>query len=140
MFLHGVALKNTCLAIFLQIIKGSLAEFIFIKIPCFHSIFFWTLLDGSTWSMRLFFEMNLILDIQTNSCCKSLVAKIFDEITTKMKAVSPILVTKNKNCCFCFLIIYALEFDFVHPFLSSPDCYLIVWRVEKIQKVKTQKL
>ena len=40
---------------------------------------------------ELFFEMHLILDIQTKfTLCKSFIAKICDEIKIKMEASSPI--------------------------------------------------
>ena len=44
------------------IIKASLAEFIFRKIPCFQHIFFlWASWDGCVWIIKLFFEAQCIL-------------------------------------------------------------------------------
>ena len=86
---------------FLQIIvKGSVADFKFIKIPCFQHIllntFRWMRLKHGNYSLsRILFQT-----FKKHSHCKSLIAKTFDEITIKMKATRPIQVTKNKNCWF----------------------------------------
>ena len=120
MFLRGVALKNTCLAIFLQIIKGSLAEFIFIKIPCFHSIFFWTLLDGSTWSIRLFFEMNLILDIQTKFMLQKPRCKNFWWNYNKNESCKPYFGNKEQKLLFLFLNHICTWIWFCAPLFVQP--------------------
>ena len=63
--MYGAALKIFFLAIFLQIvIKEPVAQFMFIKIPCFQHFFPNTLrLIDATEAWGLFFETHLILDI-----------------------------------------------------------------------------
>ena len=93
----SVALKIIFLAVFLPIIiNESVADFIFIKMPCFQNI----LLSTFRW-MRLKYEnyslkRMLFQTFKQHSYCKNLIVKTFDEITVKMKSASPIQVTKKK--------------------------------------------
>ena len=120
-----VALKTIFLAIFLPIIiKEFVANFIFIKMPCFQHIF----LNTFRW-MRLkyenyFLKRILFQTFKQHSRCKSLIAKTFDEIRIKMKTASPIQVTKKKKniASSCFSIDVHIEFNFASPFFFFFSC------------------
>ena len=82
------------LNIFLQIIKTSVAEFNFSKVPCFQQIlqntFRQTRLKYENYSLR-----HLILGIQTAFRLQKLYYKVFSWKHVELKVVNPIHVIKN---------------------------------------------
>ena len=133
-----VALKNICLAIFLQIvIKESVAEFVFIKTPYFQHILLNTFKRMHLKYVNYSLRRTLFQTFRQHSLCKSLIAKTFDGITIKVKAASPIQVTKNKNYCFQLFLnqICTLTFIFCAPFFARPIAQFYL-RTRKIGRLE----
>ena len=127
-------------AIFLQIIiKGSVAEFIFIKIQCFQHI-----PQNTFRRMRLMYENYFLRRIlfetfqTTFTLCKILIAKTFDEITIKMKASSPILGNKEQKLLFLVVseLDLPIEIDFAPVFFACPIRVQIKLRAQIIGRVE----
>ena len=90
-YLFVAVFKNFCSEKFLQIIiKASVEDFIFSKIPCFQHI-----LLNAFRRMRLKYEKSsfrraLFQTLKQHSDLKSLIVKAFDGNTFRVKAASPI--------------------------------------------------
>ena len=90
-YLFVAVFKNFCSEKFLQIIiKASVEDFIFSKIPCFQHI-----LLNAFRRMLLNYEKNsfmctLFQTLKQHSDFKSLIVKAFDGNTFRMKAASPV--------------------------------------------------
>ena len=121
MYLCGVTLKNICSEIFLQtIIKGSVAEFIFNKIPCFQHIF-----QNTFRQMRLKNEnyTHLILDIQITLTLQRSHCKDFWWNYTKNESCKPYLGNREQKWLFLVVSLSDVhtDFDFARLFFCATE-------------------